>query len=395
MKRFMPVFLTLILIFSGCAVQKSETENRKSNIVTPSESYIKAVWLSYRELSEMINGADEQSFREEALEVITNLTDTGLNTLIVHAVAFCDSFYKSRILPESKYSNGKIGSYDPFGIICEMCSLAGISVQAWINPYRVSTENDISLLNENSPARKMYEKNKNELIITESGIFLNPASMNTQKLILSYCRELAEKYEISAIHLDDYFYPSKEVNIDKQSFEQFRKSGGTLTLENWRRQNVTSLISSLHLLTKQNGIELCISPIADIEKNFSLKFADIRFWIDSGLIDIVIPQIYFGFENQFMPFEKCIDEWIEITNGSKTRLAIGLAFYKCGHIDENAGTGKNEWIDNSDVISRETELILGKNTIYGVSFFSYSYIFGKKIVKNAKKELQMLKSMLY
>ena len=149
------------------------------------------------------------------------------------------------------------------------------------------------------------------------------------------------------------------------------------------------------MLADSLGKKRAVSPAADIEKNYELKYADISLWLGNGWVDEIIPQIYFGFENENAPFEKVLGNWITETKNKPAKLIIGLAFYKCGKPDLNAGSGKNEWKENSDIIARQISLIKKKSTIYGVAFFSYSHIFGKNIEKNAKKELQNIKSMLY
>ena len=57
-----------------------------------------------------------------------------------------------------------------------------------------------------------------------------------------------------------------------------------------------------------------------------------------------MPQIYYGFDNQYKPFQTTYDEWQKLINNKKIKLVPILAFYKTGNIDNNAGSGKNEWI---------------------------------------------------
>jgi uncharacterized lipoprotein YddW (UPF0748 family) len=399
MKKVFSVIISLCLLLCSCVSESTTESTQKQESGTAAHSFTAAMWISYRDLAELLDGADSQIFTERIIQLAGSCTEVGINTLIVHAVAFCDAFYESSILPYSKYvcANQDNGcGFDPFGIICSVCADKGIDVEAWINPYRVLLNGTADNLSDGSPVRKWLEEDSetDSIIYFNGGIFLNPASRQANALILSVAREIAEKYRISAIHIDDYFYPSDDIETDKKSYESYTSQGGALSLSDWRRANVTGLIYSLHFLAKEKGIALSVSPAADISKDREKLFADIPFWIENGLADEIIPQIYFGFENEKMPFEKCLDEWISLCDGKDVRLVIGLAFYKNGTEDTYAGTGKNEWLENSDVISRQVSLILRKNTIYGVAFFSYSYIFGKNTKKMSKKELQILKSML-
>ncbi|MEL4403222.1 family 10 glycosylhydrolase, partial [Shewanella algae] len=58
-------------------------------------------------------------------------------------------------------------------------------------------------------------------------------------------KDLVARYDIDAIHMDDYFYPyriSGKEFPDQKTFEQF---GNGLTKDNWRRSNCDSIIVQL------------------------------------------------------------------------------------------------------------------------------------------------------
>lgn len=392
MKKIIAVLIIISMLFCACS-NNTETPEMKTPDKKTENSFCSAVWLSYFEIASLCKNATEKQFREKIIDLAANLLSLKINCIYVHAVAFCDAFYSSRILPPSRYAKTP-EKYDVFGIICETCGSVGIEVQAWINPYRVCAEKDMSAINGNTAAKKLFDESKTNLLITEKEIYLNPASQKVQRLIIEASREILSAYPVSAIHLDDYFYPDMKNNPDKKSYDEYIKNNGSLSEDDWRRENVNSLISSLSILARSLGKKLAVSPAPDIKKNYESKYADISFWLKNGWIDEIIPQIYFGFENENAPFEKVLGTWIDETEDKQVRLIIGLAFYKCGTVDLNAGSGKNEWITRNDIIARQIDLIKQKNTIYGVAFFSYSHIFGKNIEKIAKKELQNIKSML-
>jgi len=119
---------------------------------------------------------------------------------------------------------------------------------------------------------------------------------------------------------------------------------------------------------------LSISPSGNIEYNYEFLYADVKTWLqEEGYCDWIIPQIYFGFENETNPFEKCAEQWYELKTNDRVKLIAGLALYKANEKDEFAGSGINEWTENDDIIKRETEFCkqLGYD---GVSLYSYGYI---------------------
>lgn len=359
---------------------------------------MRAVWLTYSEIGAIVKNKTEKEYRASLEKLFANLIDGKINTAFYQARAFCDAFYESDIFPASKYiiSSGEAPSYDPFMIFTELSKKYDINVHAWVNPFRVSYSSDYKLLPENSPAVSLYEKDKNNLIICDEGIYLNPGCENVRELVISGVKEIVEKYDIAGIHFDDYFYPESDNLNDEMNYDEYKKQGGTLSLSDWRRENVTSLIGSIYsfLKMKNDSLLFGVSPSGDIDKCTDIYYADVKKWCScEEYIDYVIPQIYYGFDNSNISFLQCAKAWEAIADTENIKLICGLAVYKCGQIDENAGTGINEWADNEDVLFKQYKYITDSDSWNGFSYFSYSYSFGEKN-DNSKKEIKKISNMV-
>ena len=215
-----------------------QTETGQS-VLSPKDE-IRAVWVNYNELSmKAQNGGTEAQFTEKAKKITTDIASAGLNTVIVHVRPFCDAFYPSELFPWTSYltgTQGKAVDYDPLQIFIDCAKACNLSVQAWINPYRVLLSRDESKLAENNPARKFLDAGKSEnLLLTDTGIYLNPASSEAQALIIDGVREIVKNYDIDAVHMDDYFYPTTDPAVDSASYAAYQKAGGKLSLSDWRR----------------------------------------------------------------------------------------------------------------------------------------------------------------
>lgn len=396
MKRFWVIILILLFLifcFIRCCRSKEpeqqlsydefysrETEASEKN---ETEKFI-GVWINYNELSmKKESGGNEESFRKKVGDMFSRCESLGVNNLFVQVRPFCDAFYKSDIFPYSEYITGKQGvnpNYDPLKIMTEEAKKRGLKIHAWINPYRVSYKTDINTLSKTSPAYILYNEKGNDVYIGESGIYLNPASDKAKKLVLEGVRELLS-YNIDGIHLDDYFYPNKDEKIDKAEYEKYRSSGGSLSLEDWRRSHVTSLVGMLYSEIKaaSPGILFGISPMGDIEKNYASLYADIPLWCSkTGYVDYIMPQLYYGFENEKLPFEKTAESWKALAEKGNVKIYGGLALYKLGKEDKFAGeqsekkdTARYEWVNNKDVISRQIA-VLEELKYGGTVFYSYS-----------------------
>ncbi len=367
--------------------EKKDGENKK----------IYAVWLTYSEIGSLVKNKSEEEYREDILKLFDNLQESKINTVFYQCRAFGDSFYTSGIFPVSKYiavDNKKL-EFDPLQIFLEKAEIYNISVHCWINPYRISYDNEFENLPKNSPARKLYKSDKNALMICGEGIFLNPAHPESRKLVLDGIREILKKYKVAGIHFDDYFYPESEELTDEVLYKKYKNQGGALTLKEWRRENINVLVGSAYSLVKSENEDLVfsISPSANIEKCKNSFYADVEKWCrEGGFADYIIPQIYFGFENESMPFEEVAKEWENLASQGNVELVCGLAPYKCGKKDENAGSGKNEWNENVNILSRQYEQLSGRKVWQGFSLFSYSYCFGDNMTDISKKEI---KNLLY
>lgn len=345
------------------------------------EGEMRGVWVSYYELSMKGVSGGENAFRKKAADMCENIKEKRLNTVFLQVRPFSDAFYNSAIFPYSEYLTGVQGEnpgYDPLEIFIAEAHKRNLKLHAWINPYRVSYNNNFKKLSKDNPARKIYESGGgSRLFILDNGIYYNPAVPENQKLIIDGVREIAENYDVDGIHIDDYFYPPNVGNCDKVDYDKYISSGGKRALEEWRCDQVNLLVSGMYSAVKaaDKGILFGISPSGDIEKNKSNLYADVELWgRQSGFADYLLPQIYFGFENETHPFQKSISEWSRLVTCPDVKLYYGLAAYKAGKTDKFAGSGKNEWIDDEDVLQKQVIEVKKISNCSGYSFYSYSSV---------------------
>lgn len=434
MKRFAAVFFLIMILFCSCGkgenlspyvsesalqtqpsseetetTEKLRAENfvsspeentsAQSDINNPTDSLFTASWLSYMELSLVSGRNTPESYKAYIDGIFDNMKNIGITDVFVQVRPFADAFYPSDIFPSSAYAASKQGGampFDVFGAVVERAKLKNISVHAWINPYRVSHGNDINALSEKNPARQMYKEGTNEdVAVTEKGIYFNPASEKVRKLITDGARELLEKYDIKGIHIDDYFYFPDCGDFDARQYGIYTSLGGALKLADWRRENVSALLSTLYSAVKSFGQDkiFSVSPAGDIAKCYNESYADVYLWCrEEGYCDMIIPQIYFGFENEKLPFTRCLEDWMALCAGNSAKLTVGLALYKAGQEDTYALSGKNEWIENSDIIARQVKLLRDKKC-RGYALYSGTYIDFNE--KSFAEELNNLKTMAY
>lgn len=378
MKKMVSLIIITALAISFCAcaggkTEKTQPEKRISSTEkNGQDKAVKALWLSVFDMDFLKDSRDD--FAENSNKVFERIAGEGFDHIFLQVRPYADALYKSEIFPWSRFLSSQQGidpGFDPLEILVENAHKNGIKIHAWINPYRILSEDDPSLLSDDNPAKKMIEENSEDIFRFEKGIFFDPSSERARGLILNGIREIVRNYDVDGIHIDDYFYPSTDEELDEYEYGEY---SGEMTLSQWRMTNVDTFVSGMYSAVKSIDREciVSISPSGNMEYNYDFLFADVKKWIgEKGYADWVIPQIYFGFENEVNPFEKVLSKWCEIKRDKQVKIIPGLALYKGGKTDENAGSGQNEWINNNDIISREISLVKEKSCD-GYALYSYS-----------------------
>lgn len=402
-KKIVPIIvsviamLTVICISSFAREKPPKKQDDINNIAalsskatadTPeSDEEMRGVWVSYMELSmENESSKTQKAFEDKFTEIAQKCSESGFNTLIVQVRPFCDALYKSSYFPWSHILTGTQGEnpqYDALQIMCDICKENNLKIHAWINPYRVSSNETPKKLSDNNP----YIKNSEIGIKTDNGIFLDPSNETAQQLICDGVKEIAENYDVDGIQLDDYFYPTEDESFDKKQYEAYIEKYGTencMSLDNWRMQNVNTLICKVYRTIKSvdSSVEFGISPQGNIGNNDGL-YADVKSWCTcKGFADYICPQIYFSLENPALTFEDCLDSWTSLDFDENVKLYVGLGGYKAG----NGEYDEETWLLSDSILADEYDILRNNKSVRGFMLYSYSCLEDD----TAKKEINNL-----
>jgi uncharacterized lipoprotein YddW (UPF0748 family) len=327
-----------------------------------------------------------------------------LNALIVQVRPCGDALYKSDYFPWSKYVTGRVGQepdFDPLTVMLEETHARGISFHGWLNPMRIQARGtDISRVSRDYLIGQWYncEDARGTYIVEHDGNwFLNPAYDAVVELIARGTEEIARRYNIDGLHIDDYFYPTVNSSFDTAAFADSSQS----ELREFRVGNINRMVRAMFDATKRGNpnAQFGISPAGGIENNMNRLFADVELWSRNvGFADYIVPQIYFGFEHDTLPFAETALRWQELADNSPIRLLIGLAMYKSGREDSLAGSdaARREWQSTeSAIIRRQIEFSRTLPNYGGVVFFSYNFLFSPTHMNAAiRAEIEEFRSIL-
>lgn len=388
-KKIVPIIVSVIAMLSVICISSFTREKppKKQNDInniaalsskatadTPeSDEEMRGVWVSYMELSmENESSKTQKAFEDKFTEIAQKCCESGFNTLIVQVRPFCDALYKSSYFPWSHILTGTQGEnpqYDALQIMCDICKENNLKIHAWINPYRVSSNETPKKLSDNNP----YIKNSEIGIKTDNGIFLDPSNETAQQLVCDGVKEIAENYDVDGIQFDDYFYPTEDESFDKKQYEAYIEKYGkknSMNLDNWRMQNVNTLICKVYRTIKSvdSSVEFGISPQGNIGNNDGL-YADVKSWCTcKGFADYICPQIYFSLENPALTFEDCLDSWTSLDFDENVKLYVGLGGYKAG----NGEYDEKTWLLSDSILADEYDILRNNKSVRGFMLYSYN-----------------------
>ena len=374
-----------VIFIIGVLISNIESEE------LPKEE-IKGVFLSYIEINKYIKNDNYEISKNNIKKIISNIKSMNLNTIILQVRSSSDSIYNSKIYPKSLYlvNNEYDNYYDVLAYFIDEAHKYNIKIIAWINPYRVRTTENINNITDRNPA---YKYLNTDTIYINNGVFYNPSKKEVTDLIIKGVEEVLE-YDIDGLLFDDYFYPN--ANIDEKDYQEYIKYNDYVSPENYRLEVINNMIKKVYKKCKEKNILFGISPDGNIENNYTTHYADVKTWMSKeGYIDFIMPQIYYGFYNSSRDYINTLKEWENNLLNENIDLYVALAFYKVGQYDKYARDGKNEWLENDDIIMRE--ILLSRNTkkYKGFSLFRYDNIFNQDtFTNNSVKEIENLKKII-
>ncbi len=256
------------------------------------------------------NSLSTEQQKQEAIRILDLLKDANFNAVVFQARPSADALYKSDFEPWSYFLTGQIGKapspfYDPLEFWISEAHKRGMELHVWLNPYRAHHTTGGTVTSES-----MASKMSNETYRLRNGMYwMDPSDEKVQNHASAVIKDLVKRYDIDAIHIDDYFYPYKEYNggrdfPDDKTWNTYRNSGGTLSRADWRRGNVNKFIKRIHdeIKSEKSYVKFGISPFGIWKPGFPANvtgssqydelFADAKLWLNEGWCDYFSPQLY-------------------------------------------------------------------------------------------------------
>ena len=342
----------------------------------------RAVWVSYLEWARM-NFSSEAAFRADIAALMDNCAALGLNTVLAQVRPFGDALYESSLFPWSHLCTGTQGQapgFDPLDVLITEAHARGLSLEAWINPYRLKSS---AAMPPSIGETNLMHIHPEWCCTVGEGVYLNPAIPEAAAYVVQGVAELVERYAVDGIHFDDYFYPTTEASLDAAQFA----ASGEKDLASWRQQNVTSLVKAAHDAVKAEDptLRFGVSPQGNPENDLATQYSDIYTWLTASgadaVVDYLCPQVYWGYGYQLQSgstrfaFENIVPEWLGMARAGDVALYFGLGAYRIGVGDGGANADStSQWATGSALARQTADLRI--RGAQGWALYRYDSLFG-------------------
>lgn len=285
-----------------------------------------------------LNTADQQT---QLTALLDELKISGINAIFFQIRTECDAFYQSSYEPWSYYLTGQQGTppspfYDPLEFVIKESHKRGMELHAWFNPYRAEKTIGTYPLSTNH----ITNQQPGWILQINQYKFLNPGIPEVADYVTNIIMDVAKRYDIDGVHLDDYFYPYSPDNITDQDQSTFNLyNHGITNIGDWRRDNTTSLVAQINdsLKSLKPYLKYGVSPFGIWKSGvpagitgmdaYSVIFCDPMAWLKNQSVDYLAPQLYWPFGGG-QDYATLNNWWSDSTSAYGKHLYVGQAAYK-------------------------------------------------------------------
>lgn len=311
----------------------------------------RGVWLQTVNRSEFQKMTPAQ-LRGYFMYMLDEFEKTGINAIVFQVRPKADAFYESSYEPWSDMLTGTQGNaphpyWDPMAFLIDECHKRNMEFHAWINPYRVTYSKNDYLCRSH-----IFHQHPDWFVRYDGNVYFDPGVPECRDHICNIVKDIVSRYDVDAIHMDDYFYPYPKNGLrfpDQASFSTYGYAQGYYPnrLDDWRRNNVNLLVREIKatiINTNKPWVKFGISPFGIYRnkkntpdgtgsntngmQNYDDLFADVLCWLHYQWIDYLVPQLYWEIGNKSADYETLVRWWSRQDLG-RVHLYIGQDIERC------------------------------------------------------------------
>jgi uncharacterized lipoprotein YddW (UPF0748 family) len=338
----LPIALLAVALATPLAAQST------SSSPPPVPREFRAIWLTTVGNTDWPSKAGLSTWdqQRELLAILDRAVSLNMNAVVMQVRPGADAFFASPYEPWSHFLTGRQGRapepfYDPLAFAVEQAHKRGLELHAWFNPYRAAYTRDTAL------AKNHISRTDPNLVWPyDRFVWMDPGIAEVRRRSVRAVVDVARRYDVDGVHIDDYFYPypendrsGKKMDFpDSATYARYVKAGGKLSKDDWRRDNVDKLVEALYkgVHAVKPWVKVGISPFGIWRPGhpagvtgfdaYAEIYADSKKWLQKGWADYLAPQLYWAISGP-QSFPALYDWWIA-ANTKHRNIWPGLAAYR-------------------------------------------------------------------
>ena len=325
---------------------------------------------------------DSPAQKRHLCRVLDSLQTININTILLQTRVRGDVIYPSEIEPFASVFTGRHGErpdYDPLAFAIEECHKRGMQLHAWLVTIPLGDVAYVQGHGKHSlPSRKPSQCTK-----FKGAWYMEPSHPATAEYLAHLVEEIVTKYDIDGIHFDYIRYPEGNSNYPDQAM--YNKNRRGLSKANWRRENITRLMSTIYDKVKSIKPWVCVSAATLGKHNDVSRYSsygwnayhtvhqEAQEWMRTGIVDAIFPMLYYA-GNHFYPF---VCDWGEHAYGR--HVVAGLGTYQLHPEEKN-------W--ELEEVMRQLHVVRAHPTVAGTAQFRSQFV-----TDNTKGVYELLHSL--
>jgi uncharacterized lipoprotein YddW (UPF0748 family) len=369
--RLLPIAIIIIIFISGCGIkQVTKLEQPPSGPIKQIPNEMRGVWITRFAYA----NPDPDSMRSRIVTLMEEAAQANFNAVFFQVRGQAETLYPSPYEPWSKLVDNRDPGFDPVQLAVSEAHRQGLKFYAYINL--------MPMWNGDEPPKDpshLYFKHGPDVSPDSSWVcfdetgkpmqrneyyYLNPALPEVKTYLKKIIHQFVETYDIDGLHFDRIRYPGAQYVSDPYSLKMFRSDSlqNPITREQWARKQLSDLVEDViveamlikpYLLNSAATWGLYktddVRGYEQFGSGYSNYYQDAIDWLDRGIMDFIVPMIYWdipdplpNFDDLWLDFKRRTPNYKNIFPGLRVRSNLienGEVASQVNFVRQNGGFG--------------------------------------------------------
>lgn len=292
---------------------------------------------------------------EDVRTIAERAAGANFNALFFQVRGNADALYRSPIEPWSALLSGTLGQdpgWDPLETAVHEAHSRGLELHAWVNVYpawlgetpppSTTPEQMVNSFNQlYDDEWVMWNRNQEPMTLNKEYLWSNPAHFAVLEQIVAVGHDIAQRYYVDGLHLDNVRYASWEYSRDPITLaevEEAQAADPSVDRKEWQRWQINTLVSRLRQAIDSTKPGLLLSAAVwpvyqDIWEwwtagdGYEGFCQDSVGWIGQQTADLISPMLYLSsITTDDAQFAALVNDFVQRAGGDHVAAGITATY---------------------------------------------------------------------